>query len=252
MNLLIFLGCEKLQEKLHMTQHPGINPPPFNTIISDIIDNNIILNESYCYPRGGGQQGDTGTIRKNDLQTELLETMPGESIIHPVVSTQGFEIGDEVVCTINHERRNKNTTMHTVQHIVSAIANDMFLAETVGNQISEEYTRIDLLFPDRDKFNSEDLQQAVNDIIKSNKDVKIHKWDRERILNHEQMRHTKFMDRIPNTVTELRVVEIMDVDLCPCGGTHVDNTSNLYEMNITNVKSKGAGKLRISYSLNNH
>ena len=58
------------------------------------------MNESYCYPRGGGQQGDTGTIRKNDLQTELLETMPGESIIHPVVSTQGFEIGDEVVCKL--------------------------------------------------------------------------------------------------------------------------------------------------------
>ena len=60
------------------------------------------------------------------------------------------------------------------------------------------------------------------------------------------------MDRIPTSVKKLRVVEIVDVDLCPCGGTHVDNTSKLSEMNITNVKSKGAGKLRISYSLNNH
>ena len=235
-----------------MTQHPGINPPPFTSIITGIIEDKIFLKETYCYPRGGGQQGDTGIISNMNSQTELLETIPGDSIIHPVISTEGFDVGDEVLCSINQERRNKNTTMHTVQHIVSAIANDMFSAETVGNQISEDYTRIDLLFPDRDKFRSEDLEQAVNDIIKSNKNVKIHNWKRERILEHEQMRHTKFMDRIPTTVKELRVVEIVDVDLCPCGGTHVDNTSKLNEMNITNVKSKGAGKLRISYSLNNH
>ena len=139
-----------MQEKLHMTQHPGINPPPFSSIITDISENKIFLKETYCYPRGGGQQGDTGTITNMDLQTELLETLPGESIIHPVTSTEGFDIGDEVLCTINQVRRNKNTIMHTVQHIVSAIANDMFSAETVGNQISEDYTRIDLLFPDRD------------------------------------------------------------------------------------------------------
>ena len=235
-----------------MSQHPGTDPPPFRSIISGISANTIFLKDSFCYPRGGGQQGDTGIISKINLETELLETLPGDSIIHPVVSADGFNIGDEVICTIDQQRRNKNTTMHTVQHIVSAVANEMFSAETVGNQISEEYTRIDLLFPDRDQFNSEDLVQAVNDIIHSNKNVRIHNWDRGRILQHEQMRHTKFMDRIPSTVTELRVVEIVGVDLCPCGGTHVDNTSKLDEINITNVKSKGAGKLRISYSLNNH
>ena len=180
-----------------------------------------------------------------------METLPGALIIHPVISVEGFNVGDEVECSINQQRRNKNTTMHTAQHIVSAIANDLYGAETVGNQISEEYTRIDLLFPDRDKFLQSDLQEAVNSIIVSNKNVNIHNWDRSTILSHEQMRHTKFMDRIPSTITELRVVEIEDVDLCPCGGTHVDNTSKLDEISITNVKSKGSGKLRLKYELNN-
>ena len=157
-----------------MSQHPGTDPPPFRSIISGIRENTIFLKDSFCYPRGGGQQGDTGIISKINLETELLETLPGDSINHPVLSADGFNIGDEVICTIDQQRRNKNTTMHTVQHIVSAVANEMFSAETVGNQISEEYTRIDLLFPDRDKFNSEDLVQAVNDIIHSNKNVRIH------------------------------------------------------------------------------
>ena len=241
-----------MQEKLHMTLHPGINPPPFTTFISEIVEKNIFLEKTFCYPRGGGQQGDTGIITNTKIQGQLLETLPGDSIIHPMDSVEGFNVGDEVECTINQQRRNKNTTMHTVQHIVSAVANDLFEAETVGNQISEEYTRIDLLFPDRDKFLQSDLEESVNEIIRSNKKVNIHNWDRESILSHEQMRHTKFMDRIPSSITQLRVVEIEDVDLCPCGGTHVDNTSKLNEINITNVKSKGSGKLRLSYNLNNH
>ena len=82
-----------MQEKLHMSQHPGTDPPPFRSIISDINENRIFLKDSFCYPRGGGQQGDTGIISKINLETELLETLPGESIIHPVVSADGFNIG---------------------------------------------------------------------------------------------------------------------------------------------------------------
>ncbi len=241
-----------MQEKLHMTQHPGTNPPPFSSIITDIVDENLLLKNTFCYPRGGGQPGDTGIISNSSAQARLLETLPGELILHPLDSVEGFAVGDKVECVIDQDRRNKNTTMHTVQHIVSAMANDLFGAETVGNQISEDYTRIDFLFEDRDKFNSNDLEEAVNDVINSHKEVLIHNWDREAILSHEQMRHTKFMDRIPSSIKELRVVEILDIDLCPCAGTHVDNTSKLNEMHITHIKSKGAGKLRLTYNLNNY
>ena len=83
-----------------MSQHPGTNPPPFRSIISGINENRIFLKNSFCYPRGGGQQGDTGIISKINLETELLETLPGESIIHPVVSADGFNIGDEVIAPL--------------------------------------------------------------------------------------------------------------------------------------------------------
>ena len=94
-----------------MTQHPGINPPPFTSIITGIVEDKILLKETYCYPRGGGQQGDTGIISNMNSQTELLETIPGDSIIHPVISTEGFDVGDEVLCSINQERRNKNLSL---------------------------------------------------------------------------------------------------------------------------------------------
>ena len=138
--------------------------------------------------------------------------------------------------------------MHTAQHVFSAIANDMYGAETVGNQISENNTRIDLWFPDRDIFDSTDILNQVNSIFKNGADVLIHEWSREEILSHENMRHTKFLDRIPATVEVLRVVEIEGIDLCPCGGTHVSNVSEIPSIDIESVRSKGSGKLRITYS----
>jgi len=241
-----YLG-EKMQEKLHLKYHPGTNPKPFTTEIVDIEDCYLMFKETYCFPRGGGQPGDIGLIKSDNTQSPLLETLPGEFIKHPVESVEKFNVGDKIICEIDNDVRNKYTKMHTTQHIVSALANDMFSAETVGNQISSQHTRIDLKFPDRDKFNIIDLETSFNDIIRTNAVVNIYNWDRKTILSHEKMRHTNFLHRIPESVTELRVVEIEDIDLCPCGGTHVESIGSLDKLKINNVKSKGAGKLRISY-----
>ena len=59
-------------------------------------------------------------------------------------------------------------------------------------------------------------------------------------MSHEKMRHTKFMHRIPESITHLRVVEIEGIDLCPCAGTHVSNTSQILESNtlVRRIKEK--------------
>ena len=230
-----------------MINHPGTNPEPFTTTVSGIDEQYILLSESYCYPRGGGQPGDTGIFAWNGGPMAFGEVLGGEFIRHPVQTPEEFSIGDQVECEIDSEVRNRHARMHTAQHIVSAMADDLWGAETVGNQISTHYTRIDLFFEDRSVYDSGTLEEEVNTIISTNADVLVHDWTRERILEHEQMRHTKFMDRIPSSVPSLRVVEVDGVDLCPCAGTHVSNTIDLESISITNVKSKGAGKYRITY-----
>ena len=117
-----------MQEKLHLKYHPGTNPQPFTTEIIQIEDCYLMFKESYCFPRGGGQPGDIGLIKSDNIETPLLETLPGEFIKHPVVSVEEFNLGDKVICEIDKGVRNKNTKMHTTQHIVSALANDLFLS----------------------------------------------------------------------------------------------------------------------------
>ncbi len=240
-------SSDNMQEKLHMTRHPGIDPPAFQTYIHGFKDNNVLLESSYCYPRGGGQPGDIGTLTSESVMAPIHEVLPGDMILHPVDDTDMFEVGEKVSCQIDTDRRNGHALMHTAQHIVSAIAEDLWGAETVGNQLTVKSSRVDLLFEDKDIFNPDDLVDATNAAISSNLDVNIHEWERARIQAHEQMRHTKFMDRIPKSITQLRVVEIDGVDLCPCAGTHVSNTSMIPHIKFDGKKNKGKGRIRFSY-----
>ena len=140
-----------------------------------------------------------------------------------------------IICSINQERRNLHSQMHT-QHIVSALAEDIWGAETVGNQLSTDNSRVDLLFEDKTLFDSEELVSQVNATLNKKIPVNIHEWDRDQITSHEQMRHTKIMDRIPKSISNLRVVEVE-------GGlyhvlTHVDNTEYT-QHTISCKKNKG-------------
>ena len=110
-----------------------------------------------------------------------------------------------------------------------------------------EASRVDLLFEDKTLFEPDELVSATNSIISSDLTVDVHEWERSRIIGHEQMRHTKFMHRIPSSITHLRVVEIEGVDLCPCAGTHVSNTSNIPQIRFIGKKNKGKGRIRFSY-----
>ena len=237
-----------MQEKLHMTRHPGIDPPAFVTRIEGIEGEYVHLESSYCYPRGGGQPGDTGRLESEQGSSSVFgEVLPGEMLLHPVENPDLFVVGGTVTCAIDVQRRNSHAKMHTAQHIVSALAEGMWGAETVGNQLTVEASRVDLLFEDKSIFDPDELVNATNAIISSNLVVDVHEWERSRILTHEKMRHTKFMHRIPPSITHLRVVEINGVDVCPCAGTHVSNTSMIPRIRFIGKKNKGKGRIRFSY-----
>ncbi len=82
-----------MQKKLHMDHHPGTNPEPFKTIITGFEGEYVLLQSTYCYPRGGGQPGDTGSLVAGDIETQISEVLPGEMILHPLEEPDMFEIG---------------------------------------------------------------------------------------------------------------------------------------------------------------
>jgi misacylated tRNA(Ala) deacylase len=133
------------------------------------------------------------------------------------------------------------------------MANELWDATTVGNQLGEKESRIDLLFEDKTRFTQQVIQDNVNEILGSNTLVTVANWTADEILSDDRVRNRSFvsriLERLPSHVEHMRVVNIEGIDICPCAGSHVDNLSQLPQIEITRIKQKGAGKIRLYYSM---
>lgn len=242
------------QPRLHLQSHPGTNPQQFQTNIRLVHENGLVLEESFCYPRGGGQPGDIGIFQSVSSERPFSEVYARELIFHPVEDTSSFAVGDEVIVSINTNYRNALAQTHTAQHVVSAMADELWGATTVGNQLGTSESRIDFKFDDKDMFSVQLIEDAVNDILGSNRPVSVSNWNLEEIMSDDRVRNKTFvsriLERLPDGIETMRVVDISGIDICPCAGSHVENTELLPPIAVTRIKQKGAGKLRLYYQLN--
>ena len=223
--------------------HPSEFPLPFNSEVIEVQESWIRLRSTEFYPTGGGQPHDTGLFRFEKNEVSVTDVKGRNEVMH-LVDGIVPTVGTIVHGIIDTERRSILARMHTAQHLASALAHEYWGGITVGNQIGIESTRIDIQFEDRDSFEPEELIERINDEIKSNHKVN---------MNHRSLDELKLdpmvridLSRIPN-VSSLRVIDIDSKDVCPCAGTHVESTGVIPRIKLDGVKSKGAGKLRVTY-----
>jgi len=234
---------------LHLEQHPGVNPSAFTSTITSVSDDRIELQSTGYYPQGGGQPADKGVMVGADFECQVIDVRKRESVLHYITDMHGtLNVGDRVECTIDSLWRNQLSAMHTAQHLVSALANEEWGAQTVGNQIGFDRTRIDLQFENRDAFDADHMSDLVNLAIEKNLPVKMDFRASQELIEDPLVRIN--MDRMPPNIDVWRTISIGDLDVCPCAGTHVEQTGDIPQVEITRVKSKGAGRLRIEYILN--
>ena len=230
----------------HLDQHPGINPPDFSAIVTAISDDSIEMDKTFYYPKGGGQPADKGIISTSTFQCNVIDVSKDDAVFHYIDEINGqMSVGDQISCSIDTDWRNQLSAMHTAQHLISALANEEWGADTVGNQIGYERTRIDLKFENRDAFDAMHLEELVNDAIKNNMYVRMDFRDSKDLMDDPLVRVN--MARMPPNIDVWRTISIGDLDVCPCAGTHVPRTGMIDAVKISKVKSKGAGKLRVEY-----
>ncbi|RZD52645.1 MAG: hypothetical protein CXT67_05725 [Methanobacteriota archaeon] len=242
-----------MNELLHLKQHPGTNPKSFTSTIcsAEVVDGDtwVELSDSYFYPSGGGQPADHGYLENESFSIPIQDVKKRAKLLHNIgiIDSDLLLFEGTVSASIDIKRRNILSRMHTAQHLISAAADELFSGRTIGNQIGLDKTRIDIGIEDRSKFDKELLEQLVNDGIEQQISVTMGLEHRSSLTSNPLVRVN--LDLLPKNVEELRVITIEGRDICPCAGTHVSNTKEIGEIQINKVKSKGAGKLRVEYSL---
>ena len=223
--------------------HPSEYPEPFTSEVIDVEDSWVRLRSTEFYPTGGGQPHDTGILRFDGNEVSVIDVKGRNEVMH-LLSGKIPSVGSTVEGIIDTKRRSILARMHTAQHLASALAHEHWGGVTVGNQIGIETTRIDIQFEDRDSFDPKQLIEHMNNAIKSNHPVKMDHRSLDDLKSDPMVRID--LDRIPD-VSSLRIIDIDSIDVCPCAGTHVGSTGEIPRVELDRVKSKGAGKLRVSY-----
>lgn len=208
----------------------------------------IVLDKTLFYKEGGGQPADHGKIFWEDKDASVTDVQKEHGEIRHYIEGPLPEKGEKISGEIDWERRYNHMKMHTAQHIISKVVLDEYEASTAGNQVGEEKSRIDFEPADFSDKDLEKIEELSNEIIEA--DISLEKSERPRSkLEEETDEGRTNLDLIPDHIDPLRAVEIGDIDICPCGGTHVDSTGELEGLEIVNRKSKGADVERVEFVL---
>jgi misacylated tRNA(Ala) deacylase len=233
---------------LYMDNIDGNYIKDFSANVIKNKDDYIILDETAFYPMGGGQPSDTGFIEWDNKKSEVLQVIKKGDAIKHIIKGEKPSVDIQIHATIDWEIRYKHMKMHTAQHIISGIVFDDYKARTVGNQIHADYSRVDfhpVKFSDKDL---EDIVKKFNEIVSMNLPVNIYEEERTSLEKRVDFQRSN-LDLLPKFILKLRIVEIQNFDICPCAGTHVNNTSEIPHIKEISRETKGKDTDRIIYSL---
>jgi misacylated tRNA(Ala) deacylase len=225
----------------------------FDAEVVRIGEDFAVLNQTAFYPLGGGQTSDKGFLNDEASRIAIHEVRKVEGEIRHFTNDDiTFAPGANVHGVLDWEYRYECMRFHTAQHVLSRYLQLNYGVETVGNMITPGKSRAD--YAPLDDFGEEmkaKVEAGVNALLTQNLEVETRFMERNEAIKflEEKEYQTRYLEMVPESVKEFRVLIIGDYDASSCAGTHVSNTSEIGTIKIGKSKNVGAGKRRIYFRL---
>ncbi len=216
----------------------------FDATILNIDSNKIILDRTAFYAKSGGQPGDIGKITLNGKEIYIIDTVYDnkQNILHVCENSNDLKIDEKIKGKINWEVRYKHMRMHTALHLLCSL----IPYDVTGGQISYEKSRLD--FNADDKIEKEEIENKINQLVADDHEISYQWIKLEELDNQPDLVRTMSV-KPPRTNNEIRLVKIGNVDLQPCGGTHVRRTKEIGNIRIGKIENKGKMNRRVNLSI---
>ena len=207
----------------------------------------VRLDRTVFYPQGGGQAGDAGELIVADgTRIAIADTRKGEApgeIVHVPAAEQAdalgtLRLGDVVTARIDWDRRHRHMRFHTATHLLCALVPH----PVDGCSITAGYARLD--FHMNEPLDKETLTAGIARLVAQAHPVR-HRWIADAELDADPTLVRSMSVQPPRGSGRVRLLEIDGVDLQPCGGTHVANTSEVGAIVVTKIEKKSAMTRRV-------
>lgn len=210
----------------------------------------ILCDRTLFYPTGGGQPGDSGLLVWEGGRLSVATAVKaegGQVALVPAEPSAMPPIGTRVIQRLDWDRRHRHMRVHTALHLLSVV----IPLPVTGGQIGAERGRLDFDMPDPPE-DVQMLEDRLNALIGLDLPV-TESWitDEELAANPGLVKTMSVMP--PMGQGRVRLVRIgtgsTQVDLQPCGGTHVARTAEIGRVSIGKIEKKGRQNRRVSLSL---
>ncbi len=207
----------------------------------------IVLDQTPFYPLGGGQPGDSGTLEWNGTLLPIASTVKGPDgaiVLVPAEPVALPPVGADVIQSLDWERRYKHMRMHTALHLLSVV----LPFGVTGGSISAERGRLDFNMPEAPQDRGY-VEAQLNALV--DRDLPVtERWITEADLDAQPDLVKTMSVSPPRGQGRVRLVRIGteddQIDLQPCGGTHVARTGEIGSLKLGKIENKGKQNRRVT------
>jgi misacylated tRNA(Ala) deacylase len=233
----------------------------FDATVTAVTGDQVSLDRTAFYPRGGGQPSDQGVLRVGGDEYKVLEVKKQAGYSGPSQRTEGanstenprrdvaevwhkldraaaFAVGVQVHGVIDWERRYKLMRTHTALHILCGTMFRDYGVSVTGGDMEPLAARMDFELERMSADFAHDVEEKVNLEIAAARDIRVKVLPREEAFAIPDLIRTK-INLLPPDIKEVRTVEIVGLDLQADGGTHVANTREVGRIKVVGHESKG-------------
>lgn len=216
-----------------------------DAVVTHVDERGVQLTRTVFYPHGGGQAGDRGELVLADGRVvAIADTRKGEQpgdVVHVLADAAdlaAFAVGATVHARIDVDRRRAHMRFHTATHLLCAL-----IPHPVdGCSITAEYARLD--FHMTDPLDKAAIEAGLDRLVAEAHPVS-QRWITDAELDANPGLVRSMSVQPPRGSGRVRLLEIEGVDLQPCGGTHVSNTSEIGALVVKRIEKKSASTRRV-------
>jgi misacylated tRNA(Ala) deacylase len=219
------------------------------TVVALEPNGGIVLDRTVFYAASGGQPADRGTLTTGSGASipiaNVVFTDPSKTTIAhvPAPGSPAVAVGDKVKASIDWPIRHARMRMHTALHLLSAV----LPYPVTGGSVGEAESRLDFDIPeaglDKDAITARLAEMIASDAPVSSR------WISDAELEANPGLVKTMSVKPPMGTGQVRLIEIKDLDLQPCGGTHVRSTAEIGAVRVTQVEKKGKQNRRVRLAL---
>ena len=214
-------------------------------------DGGVVLDACLFYAAGGGQPGDRGILVWDGGAMPVVDTVKGDAgaVLRAEAGAALPPVGAQVDQRLDWATRHLHMRVHTALHLLSVV----IPLPVTGGQIGAGKGRLDFDMPEAPEDKA-GLEAALNDLIARDLPV-TEDWitDAELAANPGLVKTMSV--KPPMGTGRVRLIQIgtggAQVDLQPCGGTHVARTGEIGTVTLGKIEKKGRQNRRVTLHLAN-